>query len=179
MSFSDYQSVVAIVRTPDHQKFLFIKRRDVPIWALPGGGIDTGETPAEAVVREVKEESGLDVRIVRQTAYYTPLNRLTRPTHAFECEAIGGTPTATDETGDAGFFTLDQLPKPIFFLHLEWLQDAQKNLPEMIMKPIDQVTYWSLFKYFCRHPIQVIRIILSRMGMPLNKKVKVTDDPTI
>lgn len=42
----------------NHQKLLLVKRRDVPVWVFPGGGIEKGETPERAVVREVFEESG-------------------------------------------------------------------------------------------------------------------------
>lgn len=44
---------------------LLIKRRDVEVWALPGGAIDSGESIAQAAVREVKEETGIDIHLVR------------------------------------------------------------------------------------------------------------------
>ena len=69
-----------------------------------------------------------------------------------------------------GFFPLSKLPDPFFFLHREWLQDAKKELPHLIHQPLTQVTYFNLFKYFCRHPIQVVRMLLSLLGRPINKK---------
>ena len=44
-------------------KVILVKRRDCPVWVLPGGKIDDGETPEEAIIRETKEETGYDVII--------------------------------------------------------------------------------------------------------------------
>lgn len=54
-------------------KILLIRRKTVPFrgyWALPGGRMDPGETVEQTVVREVKEETGLDVLIVRKIGEY-------------------------------------------------------------------------------------------------------------
>lgn len=56
----------ALIR--DKSKILLIKRKRDPFggqWALPGGGIELGETVEEALVREVREETGLEVGIER------------------------------------------------------------------------------------------------------------------
>ena len=47
------------------QRVLLTLRQDFPVWCLPGGGIEPGETAAEAAVREVREETGLEVRLTR------------------------------------------------------------------------------------------------------------------
>jgi ADP-ribose pyrophosphatase YjhB (NUDIX family) len=163
------QSVIGIV-FDSTGRLLLVKRRDVAIWVLPGGGIDPGETPAEACLREVFEETGLHVAIRRQIAIYTPINKLTYHTYVFECTPLQGELSKGDETRDVGFFDLTSLPKPFFFLHRQWLADAALNLTATIEKPIDQVTYWSFFCYLLRHPLQVIRFLLTLMGRPVNSK---------
>ena len=45
-------------------KVLLVNHRKLGVWLYPGGHVEEGETPDEAVVREVREETGLDVRIV-------------------------------------------------------------------------------------------------------------------
>src|SRR5581483_5544181 len=55
--------VAAVVRAPEG--VLLLKRSDDGRWALPGGAIDPGEAPAQALVREVYEETGLRVRPLR------------------------------------------------------------------------------------------------------------------
>lgn len=63
-------SASAIV-TDEHGRILLIKRRDNTLWALPGGGHDIGESIEQTAVREVKEETGLDVEITGLVGIYT------------------------------------------------------------------------------------------------------------
>lgn len=63
-------SASAIV-TDEHGRILLVKRRDNTLWALPGGGHDIGETIADTAVREVKEETGLDVEVTGLVGVYT------------------------------------------------------------------------------------------------------------
>jgi ADP-ribose pyrophosphatase YjhB (NUDIX family) len=85
-------------------------------WALPGGWADVGESPADAVVREVREESGYETRAVKLFAVYDR-NRHGHPPfpfHAyklfFQCELVGGAPALSDETSGVDWFAEDRLP---------------------------------------------------------------------
>ena len=51
-----------IVRNNKHQ-ILLVKRRDYPLWDLPGGRLDAGETHEECVIREVREETGYLIQV--------------------------------------------------------------------------------------------------------------------
>ncbi len=167
------ESVIAIIFSNEKDNLLIIKRRDVPMWVLPGGGIDDGETPQEAVLREVLEETGQAVQILRLAATYIPLNKLARVTYVFECIAD---PSAADpenlktgnETKDLKFFSIDNLPSPFFFLHRIWLQEASCNPQRQTIRPLYEVTYLNLLKYFLCHPIRVLRLLLSRLKIPIN-----------
>lgn len=63
-------SASAIV-TDEQGRILLVKRRDNTLWALPGGGHDIGETIEQTAIREVKEETGLDVQVVGLSGVYT------------------------------------------------------------------------------------------------------------
>ena len=63
-------SVVAVVVDED-ARILMIHKTDNDLWALPGGGHEVGESIAQTVVREVKEETGYDVEVDRLTGTYT------------------------------------------------------------------------------------------------------------
>jgi 8-oxo-dGTP diphosphatase len=166
------RSVAGVIFANDHRQVLLVKRRDVNIWALPGGGVDPGESPEEAIIREVLEETGLTVQIRRQVALYSPINRLSNHSYLYECAVVKGALALTDETQGIGFFDLNQLPQPLFFLHREWIEDALLQTPDIIQKPLTQITYFNLIKYIFCHPIQVLRLLLSRCGIPFNTSLK-------
>jgi 8-oxo-dGTP diphosphatase len=158
------EAALGVVFNEDRTHVLLIKRNDVPVWVIPGGGIDPGEQPEKAAVREVLEETGLKVEISRHVAVYTPLNRLTRTTYLYECRKLGGELKTGPETQEIAYFPLNRLPKAFFIVHRDWLQDVLKNKKETIHSPIWRVTYWELFKYFLKHPVQVIRFAASKRG---------------
>ena len=71
MKYAGRTATAIIPYPPD--KILLIKRRTVPFkgyWALPGGRVDPGETVEQTIVREVKEETGLDVTVVSKIGDY-------------------------------------------------------------------------------------------------------------
>ncbi|NBO24836.1 MAG: NUDIX hydrolase, partial [Chlamydiae bacterium] len=53
------QAVAIFLLSPCKEKVLLIKRRDVPVFALPGGGVESNESAEEAAIREMGEETGL------------------------------------------------------------------------------------------------------------------------
>ncbi|SHT15788.1 Putative MutT/NUDIX-like protein [Mycobacteroides abscessus subsp. abscessus] len=63
-------SASAIV-TDEQGRILLVKRRDNTLWALPGGGHDIGESIEQTAIREVKEETGLDVDVTGLVGVYT------------------------------------------------------------------------------------------------------------
>lgn len=150
-------------------QILLIKRSDVPLWVLPGGGIEENETPETTVVRELYEETGLLVSVVRKVGEYTPKNWMTSHTYVFECKMSSDTkPHAGPEALDAQFFAFSKLPKDLFFLHKEWLLDALKNLQDPIIRPIDSISWKSIILFLMRHPILAIRYLIARAGLPIN-----------
>jgi 8-oxo-dGTP pyrophosphatase MutT (NUDIX family) len=68
-------SVVVVVRD-DRGRVLLIHKVDNDLWALPGGGHDIGESITDTAVREVREETGLEVKVVRLTGTYTNPNHV-------------------------------------------------------------------------------------------------------
>ena len=158
------KAALGIILDDNRSKILLVKRRDVPVWVLPGGGIDPGESPEEAVRREIKEETGLEVEVVRKVAEYSPTNKLSAPTYVYECRQVGGKLISLGkETSGIGYFPCKALPPQTFIVHIDWLQDALENLPTPIYKPITRVTYRNLFFYALRHPWQVFRFGLTRL----------------
>lgn len=159
-------SVAGVIFSLDRSQVLLIQRRDVPVWVLPGGGIDGEESPEEAIAREVKEETGFAVFVDRLVGDYYPVNRLTKHTHLYECKIINGQATISSETKNVRFFPLDSLPSmpPPY---LEWVEQALTFTPP-VQKNLSSVTYLCLFKHLCLHPILVIRFLFARLGWAIN-----------
>jgi ADP-ribose pyrophosphatase YjhB (NUDIX family) len=94
-------------------------------WAIPGGFIDYGESAEAAAVREAKEETGLDVRLIEQLYTYSDPARDPRGhtlTVVFIAEA-SGVPVGDDDAARAGVFTETTLPTPLAFDHVKVLED--------------------------------------------------------
>lgn len=86
------------------------------LWTLPGGWADVDDSPAEATVREVYEESGYQTRAVKLLACYDR-NKHGHPPYGFhiyklffQCEPLGGEASGSIETADAAFFCEDGIP---------------------------------------------------------------------
>jgi 8-oxo-dGTP diphosphatase len=108
------------------QGIILIKRKNSPRgWALPGGFVDYGEALEAAVRREAKEETGLEVELVRQLHTYSDPARDPRH-HTISTVFIArsaGTPVAADDAEGIGVFTKENLPQPLMFDHAKILTD--------------------------------------------------------
>jgi len=163
------EAVCSILFNPDKTEVLLIKRRDIPVWVLPGGGIDQGESPDAAAAREAVEETGFQVEIARKIAYYQPANRITRPTHFYECKILGGEASTGDETKEIQFFPLQDLPKTLVPFYKTWIDDALQNSAQILNKKIEKTSYWTFLHYLICHPILVTRFLLTRVGIHINR----------
>jgi len=108
----------AAIFDPTRQKLLITQRSDNGRWCLPGGRMESGESVAEACEREVVEETGLIVRIVKLIGIYSDPNILLKYEEGdqhhlvalhFEAEIVGGTLGLSDETIAVNYFTPEQI----------------------------------------------------------------------
>ncbi len=103
---------------------LLCHRRDMDAWNLPGGRIEQGELPTEAVIREVKEETGLEIEIERLLGVYGKTDKPTELVFSFLCRVTGGELMLTDESDDTRSFTIDNLPANTLPRQVERIHDA-------------------------------------------------------
>jgi 8-oxo-dGTP diphosphatase len=111
-------------------------------WELPGGGSDPGEAPGETATREVREETGLHVRLERLTGVYFEPGP--RPGHAhgpimhfvFHATPTDDRPPEAmpPEIGDVGWWPLDALPLPISDFTELRIQDAAAGAPASVAR---------------------------------------------
>jgi ADP-ribose pyrophosphatase YjhB (NUDIX family) len=98
-------------------QILLTKRDDFEVWCLPGGMVDEGESLAEAALRETKEETGLEVELVRLIGVYSRRGGFP-DVHAilYEARPIGGEiRLQPGETVEVRYFPFDQLPAEMLF----------------------------------------------------------------
>lgn len=103
----------AIVTDPQG-RILLHRRSDNNLWALPGGAMQLGESISEALIREVKEETGLDVQPERIIGIYTDPRHIIAFSDGevrqqfsicFACELLGGKLSRSAESFEVAFFT--------------------------------------------------------------------------
>jgi ADP-ribose pyrophosphatase YjhB (NUDIX family) len=106
--------VRAAVLENDH--LLLVRDLEDGGWTLPGGWAEVGQSAAESVEREVREESGYIVKAIKLLACWDR-NKHPHPSipfHAyklvFRCELLGGAPKTSSETTEVAFFAEDQIP---------------------------------------------------------------------
>ena len=108
--------VAAITIISRQGRVLLVRRANQPgygLWSVPGGYVDRGEVVEEAAVREVREETGLEVEIDRLLGLHSEAGRPVIVA-AFTGIEVGGELQPGPEALDVGFFALDDLPPMAF-----------------------------------------------------------------
>ena len=123
----------AIIPDDTGKKIVLTRRTDNGRWCLPGGVMEPGESLEECCIREVWEETGLIVRVVRLIGIYSTPHRVTyyADGHRWQTVSVsflttmtGGTLGLSDETTDVGFFSLEEIAQlDLIDPHWERVQD--------------------------------------------------------
>lgn len=118
----------------DKGQVLLQRRGDFGKWGFPGGAVELGETPEQAAIREVKEETGLDVEVRRLIGVYTDCNmeypngdKAQSICIVYEFQVIGGELTCDEgETLELKYFSLDETPELFCKQHEETWRDIKE-----------------------------------------------------
>ena len=134
----------AIIFDTKREKVLLTRRADNGRWCLPGGGMESGESAAEACEREVLEETGLTVRVKRligvysnpdQLVIYPDGNKAYFVVLSFEAEVMDGKLCLSDETTEFGYFSVSEMESmPIHGHHKQRVEDALAMIGEALIK---------------------------------------------
>jgi ADP-ribose pyrophosphatase YjhB (NUDIX family) len=125
----------------ENNRILLVQEASSGEWTLPGGWADLNGSPAENAVKEVREESGIEVEVVKLIACWDKdkQGHPRQPEHVYKlvflCQIIGGELATSLETSGADFFDSDDLP-PLcphraarHYLDLAWQHASDPSLP--------------------------------------------------
>ena len=134
----------ALIFDEARDRILMTQRSDNSRWCLPGGGMDPGESASETCIREVMEETGLQVQVTRLIGVYTTPdmlieyldgNKVQPVSFSFEAEITGGELGLSDETIDFGWYTVAEMEAmDTVENHVYRIHDALKNRPEAVFQ---------------------------------------------
>jgi 8-oxo-dGTP pyrophosphatase MutT (NUDIX family) len=147
---SDYEKALGVrpsvsaVILDRRGRLLLQQRSDGGQWGLPGGSVEIGESVAEAVVREVHEETGLTVRPRRIIGVYSdPTFQVVRYPDGnvwhyvnvcFECVGQKGELTTCDETLALEYFAMGRLPRTLLPNHRIRIRDARARRAAAVIR---------------------------------------------
>jgi 8-oxo-dGTP diphosphatase len=126
-------TVSAVIVTPDLSKFLITRRKSglyQGMWCLPGGHIHRGETMREAVIREVKEETGLDFDPQLFSCFdeIIPEHDIHTITVVFDGPANGTLTPQADEVAEIGWYSLGEVQGMAFaFRHKDIIESYARQ----------------------------------------------------
>lgn len=117
--------IIELADRPD-RPIVLIERLHEPLgWAIPGGFVEIGEKVEQAAIREAREETGLDVRLIALLGLYSRPDRDPRG-HTVTAVYVGeakGMPQAADDAKNCRIVRLDERLHPLAFDHAEVLAD--------------------------------------------------------
>lgn len=124
--------VFGIIRD-EKNRVLLCLRNDYDFWNLPGWALEDKEAPWQGIIREAKEETGLDIEVVRLIGIYSKQDK-NEIVFSFECKVIGGEITLNEEAKEIKYFSIDALPKNTPPKNVERIEDALKDGHEVVMR---------------------------------------------
>ncbi len=115
-------------------EYLLARRRDIGLWNLPGGGMEASETVEDGLAREVMEEIGVTIRVVRLVGVYSKPQK-NEIVMTFLCKlASDQEPGTSDEVSEVGWFRPDRLPDDTLPKHRQRVADAALGQRETILR---------------------------------------------
>jgi 8-oxo-dGTP diphosphatase len=131
---------VAILLRDRENRIVLVKRGVPPSkgsWALPSGFMEIDETPEQACLRELKEETNIEGKIMRLIGVYTEQTRMYKSvlSVAYEVRPLRHHLLAGSDCTDARFFASNELPRIPFASHRQIIEDGLKKSPNETLMP--------------------------------------------
>jgi 8-oxo-dGTP pyrophosphatase MutT (NUDIX family) len=146
----------------DSKQILLVKRKDVPVWVIPGGTGEKGEIPLQTALREFTEETGAGItsKGVQLVAKYTPVKQGGIHKYLFTTtrKKLRGFKT-TSESSDFGFFSIDNLPEAISLYEQRKIHEAFLACCDSELVRQDDIFYLYEIIALLSKPMRLIRLV--------------------
>jgi len=150
-------STVILFKNDKKEKVFLVLRSDYPVWVTTGGGIEPGETPQKAAIREAIEETGLKVKLVKKIGMY----KGDYISHLFEGRVISGT-FKPEYPGCRGkWFKVDKLPLSMTDWDKGRIADCLNHKGAIFTKRNAPLSIRGNFHLLFLHPISTIKYMLK------------------
>jgi 8-oxo-dGTP diphosphatase len=150
-------SFLILFKDDSKKEVFMVFRTDYPLWVLTGGGIEPGETPKEAALREAVEESGFKCRLIKYIGKYEHWNK---DVFLFEGRYVSGTYKPEFKGNIGKWFPVDSLPLDISSFTKRRILDAiAPHDKPFIVKIKNDSPFITNFGFMCRHPIGFLKYL--------------------
>lgn len=150
-------SFLVLFKDDSRKEVFMIYRTDYPVWVLTGGGIEVGETPEKAAIRETVEETGFETKVVRLVGEYRyPEKNIC----VFEGRYVSGSYKPEFEGNIGKWFLVDHLPPDITSSTRRMMLDvfADDNGP-FIKEVKDELPLIENLVIVFRHPFEFLKFV--------------------
>jgi len=156
-------SFLVLFKDDSRKEIFLIFRTDYPIWVLTGGGIEPGETPEKAAIREATEETSFKVKVIKSVGHYEFLNKdnsVLRKTFVYEGRVISGTYKPEFKGNIGKWFSINNLPPDITSATRRKITDIVTHNNELFIKRVkNELPFTSNLKLLFRHPFAFLKFV--------------------
>ncbi|WP_310482817.1 NUDIX domain-containing protein [Chamaesiphon sp. VAR_48_metabat_403] len=118
--------------TDAENRILWCLRTDLDLWNLPGGTVENGEAPWDCVIREVKEETGLDIVVEKLIGIYSKPEE-NDLVFSYKCRVVAGNLQNNEEAKEIEYFDFNKLPRNIVHKQVVRVKDYFDNNDRVVM----------------------------------------------
>jgi ADP-ribose pyrophosphatase YjhB (NUDIX family) len=141
------------------REILLTQRNDIPMWVLPGGYKEPNEPLKEAVVREVKEETGYEGKITNLAAVYESKDGKIEK-YLYIGEIVGGAPKTSPETRRIEWFNIEKLPLGLTLYERQRIRDCLNFEGNVICREY-RIDYFKELLNQLKHPLFFLFLLFN------------------
>lgn len=158
-------SFVVLFKDDAKQEVFLVFRSDYPIWVTTGGGIEKGESPKEAALREAEEETGFKVKIVRKAGVYSRKQaNSVYESHSFEGRVISGKFKPEFPGCKGKWFPVNKLPISMTSRTKERIFDCIKHKSVYFNKKSKRLWVFDNLHLMLIHPMAALKLFIKSIS---------------